>query len=136
MPPSNLRFPVPPTQVHDATLHEVRKIAKAHVKILYVDPQFLDFIQLMGDILERSNIMGSRTAPSAELGFGARFLDFWLRPNEDGLAASDGRQMFFQLGDELIRFRKTKNSVQGRSLLIFQSGSCICLLMSSSFCLT
>src|SRR5213593_2267014 len=67
MPPSNFALSKFPAQIDDSSIQEVRKVAEPHIDILDEHAHFLDNLEILTNLLQRSDIGGAGEASPAEL---------------------------------------------------------------------
>src|SRR3989338_6903355 len=67
VPPADFRFAQLPTEIHDTSFMQMRKVAEAHLDVLDHHAQFLDFLKMVVDLFQGGDIMGSHEASPSEL---------------------------------------------------------------------
>ena len=73
---------------------------------------FLDNLEVLTNLLQRSDIGGTGEAPPAELSFCAGFLDFVLRADEHRFPKFDSVEVLLELGNQSIGLGEGEHLLQ------------------------
>ena len=75
MPPFYFLFPELPAEEYNATITEVREVAKPHVQIFDEDPHFLNGLEVGADLMEARNVQRAYSTSPAIRRLSAGFSD-------------------------------------------------------------
>ena len=108
MPPFYFLFPELPAEEYNATITEVREVAKPHVQIFDEDPHFLNGLEVGADLMEARNVQRAYPASAAIRRLSARFSNIVHRTGQYSLGLADGGKSGVQLRDQVIGLRQSK----------------------------
>jgi hypothetical protein len=127
MPPADLLFAELPAQIDDPAVTEMREIAEPEVDVFDDDPQFMDRAEAGADVLKTLDIMGADCCAASVVGVGRGFLNFLASLHQDPFSLKDGGQMRSELRDQLIGFKKGKDSGWSGFVVVSHAISvCLC----------
>jgi hypothetical protein len=118
MPPVNFFFPELPAEINDAPVTQVRKVAEALVDIFDEDAQFVDGLEVVTDLLETADVVGSQRGASTPVRLGRGSTNLVTRLEQDGLALLDVREVGLQLGNELVGFKEREDAFRRVVILV------------------